>query len=283
MNIISSVREMQLEAERLRHAGKKIAVVPTMGFLHEGHLSLMRIARTYDIVMSTIFVNPTQFAPHEDFSKYPRNLERDSELAESAGTDILFTPSISEIYQQNHRTFIDVEKLTTVLEGKSRPTHFRGVTTIVAKLFNITKPHVGVFGQKDVQQVVVIQRMIRDLNFDIEILVGPTVREPDGLAMSSRNVFLSESERAQSTVLFRSLRHAEELLRSGERHVSRIVSAMNEMITHQPSAKIDYLSIADVTSLEELSDVQERSNLVISLAVWFGTTRLIDNIQVSLP
>jgi pantoate--beta-alanine ligase len=189
MRIISKDKEMQKVADELRKEGKIIGVVPTMGYLHEGHLSLIRLAKEKsDVVITTIFVNPLQFAPNEDYDRYPRDFERDVKLAQSAGCDIIFHPSVEEMYPQNFLTYVEVDKLTKVLEGEFRPTHFRGVTTVVAKLFNITKPHIAVFGQKDAQQALIIKQIVRDLNFDIEIIVAPIVREPDGLAMSSRNV-----------------------------------------------------------------------------------------------
>jgi pantoate--beta-alanine ligase len=283
MITVATIREMQEMAERLRLQGKKIGVVPTMGYLHEGHQSLIRIIQNHvDTVVTTIFVNPTQFGPQEDFTSYPRNIERDTQLAESSGTDILFVPTTAEMYPQNYHTFVNVEHLTMVLEGKFRPTHFRGVTTIVAKLFNIVKPHVAVFGQKDAQQVAVLKQMVGDMNFDIEIMVAPIVREPDGLAMSSRNVYLSSSERSESTVLFRSFRLAEERITHGERKCSTIIAEMTKLIMTQPSAIPDYVSIADPTSLEELSMLPTHGNVLISLAARFGKTRLIDNTVVSI-
>ena len=282
MKIITSISDMQRIADALRREGKRISVVPTMGFLHEGHLSLMRIAKEKsDVVIMTIFVNPTQFAPNEDFSKYPRDLERDMRLIESAGREILFTPSEKDMYPENYVTFVNVERITGVLEGKSRPTHFRGVTTVVAKLFNITKPHVAVFGQKDAQQAVVLKQMARDLNFDVDIIVAPIVREADGLAMSSRNVYLSTSERKSAPVLYRSLQHAKQLVEQSERNCRTIIEAMTKMITTEPSAQIDYISIADSTALNELSTLKKGDAVLISVAVHFDTTRLIDNIIIT--
>lgn len=275
---------MQRKAEDLRSLGKRIGVVPTMGYLHEGHLSLIRIARSKaDVVITTIFVNPTQFAPHEDFSAYPRDLERDTRLAERAGTDYLFAPDTHEMYPEGYQTYVSVEDLTQVLEGKSRPTHFRGVTTVVTKLFHITKPHIAVFGQKDAQQAAVIKQMIKDLNFDIDIVVGPIVRETDGLAMSSRNVYLTRSERSDATVLYESLLLAESLIKHGERHSARIVEKMKNLIASKYTSRIDYISIADSQTLQELPRLHSGQNVLISLAVRFGTTRLIDNIQLTIP
>jgi pantoate--beta-alanine ligase len=284
MKIISGIGEMQKISNDLRRSGKRIGVVPTMGFLHEGHLSLIRVARQQaDIVITTIFVNPTQFGPHEDFEKYPRDIERDTRLAESAGTDILFTPAVADMYPEFYRTYVAVEKMTEVLEGSVRPTHFRGVTTIVSKLFNITKPHVAVFGQKDAQQSVVIKRMASDLNFDINIIVGPIVREPDGLAMSSRNVYLSPAERNQSTVLYRSLVHAKGCVEKKERQSTVIVAEMMNIISASPLARVDYISIANPDTLDEISLSKPGEMILISLAVRFGATRLLDNALINIP
>jgi pantoate--beta-alanine ligase len=282
VKIIGTIREMQAVADELRYAGKRIAVVPTMGSLHQGHLSLIGIAREHaDLVITTIFVNPTQFGPGEDFSKYPRDLKRDTSLVQSAGTDVLFIPATGDMYPEGYQTSVDVERLTRPLEGKSRPTHFRGVATVVAKLFICTKPHVAVFGQKDAQQVRVIRQMVRDFGFDIEVIVGPIVREADGLAMSSRNVYLSEVERAESVVLSQSLGLAEKIIREGERRSSVVIARMKQIIGSKRSANIDYISVADADTLEELENLHEGMSLLVSLAVRFGTTRLIDNILIS--
>jgi pantoate--beta-alanine ligase len=255
-----------------------------MGALHEGHASLIRLAREKaDYVVTTIFVNPAQFAPGEDFSRYPRNLAGDTAIATSAGSDALFTPSVGEMYPNGSQTFVHVEELSTLLEGKSRPTHFRGVTTIVAKLFHCTKPHFAVFGQKDAQQVVIIKKMAQDLNFDVQIIVGPIVREPDGLAMSSRNMYLTPAERKESTVLYRALQSAEQLIKSGERDPSAVFQSMRRMIAGARSASIDYLSIADQATLRERSALELGDELLISLAVRIGTTRLIDNCVLTVP
>jgi pantoate--beta-alanine ligase len=283
MKTISDIREMQFASEQLRLEGKRIGVVPTMGFLHEGHVSLMRQIRTnVDAVIATIFVNPTQFGPSEDFEKYPRDLERDSRVAAEAGVDILFTPDAAAMYPAGYATYVSVEGLAGVLEGKSRPTHFRGVTTIVAKLFNVTKPHVAIFGQKDAQQAVILQRMAKDLNIDVEIIVAPIVREPDGLALSSRNVYLSPAERKDALVLSRSVKHAEELIRTGERRASRIIDEMQRIVGSAPSAKLDYVSVNDPVSLAELAFLSDGSRVLVSMAVRLGATRLIDNTLVHI-
>ncbi|HTK83295.1 MAG TPA: pantoate--beta-alanine ligase [Bacteroidota bacterium] len=283
MKVITSIAEMQSSAEALRRQGKSIGVVPTMGYLHEGHLSLIRVAKQRsDAVITTIFVNPAQFSPNEDLSKYPRDLERDKKLAQSAGTDILFVPDLQEIYPPGYSTFVTVEHLTSVLEGEVRPTHFRGVTTIVAKLFNITKPHIAVFGQKDAQQAVVIQRMAVDLNFDTQIIIAPIMREADGLAMSSRNVYLSLTERSASIVLYESLKLAEKLIRGGERKSDNIRSEMNNFLRLTPSATVDYVSIADPSTLQEKSTLAPGETVLVSLAVRIGVTRLIDNALINV-
>jgi pantoate--beta-alanine ligase len=274
---------MQEIAAGLRAEGKRIAVVPTMGYLHAGHLSLVKIAKeNADAVIVTIFVNPTQFGPNEDFSKYPRDIESDTKRAESAGTDYLFIPPTEEMYPKDYFTYVEVEQLTKVLEGGFRPTHFKGVTTVVAKLFNIVQPHVAVFGQKDAQQAVVIQRMVKDLNFPINIIVGPIVRESDGLAMSSRNVYLSPVEREESTVLVNSLKLAEKIIKNGERRAEIIIQEMKSTISAAKSASIDYIAITDPVTLQELRHLPSHGQVLISMAVKIGKTRLIDNLLTTL-
>ncbi len=283
MKKISSIGEMQRAADLFRAGSKVVGVVPTMGYFHEGHLSLVRLAKQRsDVVITTIFVNPTQFAPHEDFSRYPRDLERDARLAESAGSDILFVPSVEEMYEVPYQTYVEVGGLTSVLEGKARPDHFRGVTTVVAKIFNITKPHVAVFGQKDAQQAAVIRQMTKDMNFDLKIIIAPIVREADGLAMSSRNVYLSPDERKQSVALSASLRRAEAMIAAGERRSLVITGEVMQMIGAQPSAMIDYVSISQNSTLEEVSELRSGMTVLVSLAVRFGPTRLIDNTVVEV-
>lgn len=280
--VIRDIAEMQSLSDSLRAEGKRIGVVLTMGYLHEGHLSLIRIARQRaDVVITTIFVNPTQFGPSEDFERYPRDLARDTSLAASAGTSYIFAPEKMAMYSADHRTYISVGRFESILEGKSRPGHFRGVVTVVGKLFNITKPHVAVFGQKDAQQVVVIRQMIKDLNFDIELIVAPTVRENDGLALSSRNSYLTPQQRSEAPVLFRSLKLAEQLIRDGENDSKRVINAMSGLINAQSSGVVDYISIADGQTLEEQENCKGRRPLLISLAVRFGSTRLIDNILLT--
>lgn len=278
MRIISSVAEMRRAAEELRLQGKRIGVVPTMGYLHEGHLSLIKVAREKsDVVVVTTFVNPTQFAPNEDFERYPRDFDRDRRLAEGAGCDILFAPETGDMYPEEFLTYVEVEKLSSILEGKSRRTHFRGVTTVVAKLFNITKPHVAVFGQKDAQQTTIIRRMVRDLNFDTEIIVAPIVRESDGLAMSSRNVYLNPEERKDALVLRRALDLAEKVVQDGERDAKKIIQQLEALITSTKSARLDYIAVVDQESLNDLMTLEKGRPVLVALAVRIGKTRLIDN------
>ncbi len=281
MKVITSISDMQKEADLLRSRGKKIGFVPTMGYLHEGHLSLVREAKKRsDMVVMSIFVNPTQFGPDEDFDDYPRDFDRDAKIAESVGGDIVFYPDVREVFPENYLTYIEVQKITKVLCGLSRPTHFRGVTTIVSKLFNIVKPHLAVFGQKDAQQAFVIKRMVEDLNFDIEIVVAPIVREKDGLAMSSRNTYLTPEQRKQAIMLYQSLMTAKKLIDTGERNALVIKEQMRKIIEKQPDAMIDYIEIVDTTNLQPLMKL--RGEILIALAVKIGKPRLIDNIIVHL-
>jgi pantoate--beta-alanine ligase len=246
-----------------------------MGYLHEGHLSLMRRAREEcDHVFVSIFVNPTQFGPKEDLSKYPRDLKRDFRLIEPY-TDVVWTPSAAMMYPEGFQTWVEVETLTKFLEGAMRPGHFRGVTTVVAKLFNGVQPHKAYFGQKDAQQVAVIRQMTRDLNFPIEIVVCPIVREPDGLAMSSRNVYLDPEQRKAATVLFRALNAARDPYEKGERNAETLRAKMKEVLAREPLAEVQYVSCADYDTLEELDEIKGKA--LLSLAVFFGKTRLIDN------
>ncbi len=277
MQIITTVKQMQGHSDALRLEGRRIAVVPTMGYLHEGHLSLVRIAREHaDRVVVTIFVNPTQFGANEDFSKYPRDMDRDVQLVTAAGADCIYAPEAGEMYPEAAQTVVRVTKLTEHLCGISRPTHFEGVTTVVAKLFNATKPHVAVFGEKDFQQLQVIRRMVRDLDMDIDIMGAPIVREPDGLAMSSRNKYLGADERKAALVLSRSLLDARNLCGRGEHDALKLSRHIWEAISAEPLAKIDYIKIGDLETLEEITRI--RRDAVAALAVFFGKTRLIDNI-----
>ncbi|WP_457569247.1 pantoate--beta-alanine ligase [Desulfurobacterium sp.] len=277
MRKVRTVKEMKGLAEAFKRAGKTIGFVPTMGYLHEGHLSLVKRARKEnDIVVMSIFVNPTQFGPNEDFEKYPRDEERDSKLAEKEGVDILFLPSVEELYPKPYRTYVEVEEITDVLCGAKRPGHFRGVTTIVTKLFNIVKPDRAYFGKKDFQQYKVIKQMVKDLNMDVTVVGCPIVREKDGLAMSSRNVYLSPDERKSALSLYNSLKLAKELIEKGEKRASVIKKEMEGFILSHPNVKkIDYIEIVDQDSFKEVELVKEGD--LIALAVFVGDTRLIDN------
>ena len=265
------------ELRRARsHLAGPVGLVPTMGYLHAGHISLARRARAECAsVAASIFVNPTQFAPTEDLAKYPRDLPRDLALLESAGVGLVWTPTSEGMYPPSYQTWVDVEKLTQRLEGAVRPTHFRGVTTVVAKLFNAVQPDKAYFGQKDAQQAAVIRRMVEDLNFPVDIIVCPIVREADGLAMSSRNVYLSPEERKGATVLFRGLSTAKATYEQGERSASALRRIVEEMIATEPLAKLQYVSCADYDTLAELETVSRKA--LLSMAVYFGKTRLIDN------
>ena len=272
MQVVKTISEMR---KLRRQLTEPVGFVPTMGYFHEGHLSLVRQARKENpSVVVSIFVNPTQFGPSEDFRDYPRDLRRDLELLQNV--DIAFVPSEGKMYPSGFSSWIDVEKITQRLEGASRPGHFRGVTTICAKLFNIIQPSRAYFGQKDAQQAVVIKKMVSDLNMNLEIIVAPTVRENDGLAMSSRNIYLNAEERQAAIILFKALSLARHLWQSGEKDANKIRHQMTSLIHKEPLAKIDYVSIADANTLEEL-DVIDHPALA-SLAVTIGKTRLIDNI-----
>ncbi len=253
-----------------------VGLVPTMGYLHDGHLSLVHQARqSCNSVVVSIFVNPTQFAANEDLSKYPRNLKRDLDLLERAGVDVVWTPDEADVYPEGFQSAVLVEGLSQPLEGAMRPGHFKGVTTVVAKLFNVVQPQKAFFGQKDAQQAAVIQRMTVDLDFPIEVIVGPIVRESDGLAMSSRNVYLTPEERKAATVLFRALSAAKQAFDGGEKDAGSLRAVVEKMIKAEPLAQLQYVSCADYSSLEELKTVTKKA--LLSLAVYFGKTRLIDN------
>ena len=274
MQIARSIPEMK--ALRSKCEGP-VGFVPTMGYLHEGHIELVRIARRDNpVAVVSIFVNPTQFAPNEDYKAYPRDLDRDLSMLEKVKTGIVFIPDSAEMYAGGYNTWVDVQGITGKLEGKSRPTHFRGVTTVCNKLFNIVKPDKAYFGQKDAQQALVIQKMVADLNMNLEVIVCPTIREKDGLAMSSRNTYLTESERISATVLYKSLCLAKDMFAKGERDAGIIRKAMAELISQEPAAKIDYVSIADMQTLDEIDKIEGKA--LVSLAVRLGKPRLIDNI-----
>ncbi len=276
MDVIATIQEMQERSDKLRAAGRTIALVPTMGFLHEGHLELMRAGKQHaDELIISIFVNPTQFGPGEDLDRYPRDTKGDLQKARSVGVDVVFMPSAEEMYPDRFQTRVQVEDLPHHLCGLSRPRHFDGVATVVAKLFNITRPHLAVFGQKDYQQLAVISRMVMDLNMDIRILGVPTVREPDGLAMSSRNSYLSPEERRSALGLKKSIDLANELLRTGERRAKTITDAVRSLILSHPFTDIDYVALCDPVTLETLDALEEET--LLALAVRVGKTRLIDN------
>ena len=275
--IIETVKELREYLAGQRAASKTVGLVPTMGFLHEGHLSLIREAKAEnDVVVVSDFVNPTQFGPNEDFESYPRNIEQDTELALSAGADVIFYPSVSEMYPPESSTYVEVEgNITRVLCGASRPTHFRGVTTVVNKLFNIVEPNKAYFGQKDAQQVAVLTKMVKDLHMDIELIICPIVREPDGLAMSSRNTYLSAEERKQAVILNQALKKAKNAFANGEKDVVKLTGIITDKINEMPLAVIDYVSILDFPSLKPIITIEK--DALAAVAVKFGKTRLIDN------
>ncbi|MDZ4183640.1 MAG: pantoate--beta-alanine ligase [Desulfuromonadales bacterium] len=276
MEIITDPKEMQQRALAAKRAGVRIAFVPTMGYLHAGHLSLLQEGRKRgDLLVLSIFVNPTQFGVNEDLSTYPRALENDCELARAAGTDLVFAPSTAAIYPADASTWVTVEGLTEVLCGASRPGHFRGVTTVVAKLFNLVQPDVALFGCKDFQQLAVIRRMVRDLDMPVEIVGMSIVREADGLALSSRNVYLTPEERQQALVLSRTIATARQLVAGGERDAGAVLEVLQSLITGMPATRIDYLQICHQDTLQEQASID--SDSVLLLAVFIGKTRLIDN------
>lgn len=277
MNLIEDINEMHSYVTELRREGLTIGLVPTMGALHQGHLSLIEYAkRETDIVIVSIFVNPTQFGPKEDFKEYPRDMEGDAEKAESAGIDTLFIPSASAMYPAGYRTFAEVEGLSKVMCGEARPTHFRGVATVVLKLFNIVRPHKAFFGQKDFQQTVVIRSMAGDMNSGVEVVVLPIVREEDGLAMSSRNKYLNQDERKAATVLYRALNGARNMFENGVQSADRLRKEITASVTSEPLAQLEYVVVAHPETLQE--EQEARKGTVIALAVHVGKTRLIDNI-----
>jgi pantoate--beta-alanine ligase len=281
MEIIQRILPMKESSKKARSEGKVIGFVPTMGYLHEGHLALVREAKKMsDVVVVSIFVNPTQFAPTEDFEKYPRDATRDAELLSDEQIDFLFMPKIEEMYPENYQTYVKVRDLSEKLEGQTRPNHFEGVTTVVLKLFHIVEPHFAFFGQKDAQQLAIIRRMVKDLNMDAEIVRVPIVREQDGLAMSSRNAYLSPEERKAATVLYRALEHATSRIEEGERKTKALMKEMREIIQTEPLARIDYIAATDPIELKDIKTL--RGKCLIALAVYFGNTRLIDNIIVEV-
>ncbi len=276
MKICLTIPEARAASRDARASGKRLGLVPTMGALHEGHLSLVRAANAQcDAVAVSIFVNPTQFGPTEDLSKYPRQFDRDCRLLEKEGVEILFAPSVEEIYPNGEVTWVLVEGLSEKLDGRSRPGHFRGVTTIVSKLFHIIEPEAAFFGQKDAAQLAVIRRMVRDLNFSIEIIACPIKREPDGLAMSSRNAYLNREERGRALVLQRSLQRAQQEFQAGERNAAKLISAAKEVFAREPLVALDYFEVVDPGTLDLVERISQKT--LVAVAAYVGTTRLIDN------
>jgi pantoate--beta-alanine ligase len=282
MQVAKTVREVRAWTKLARAEGKTIGFVPTMGYFHEGHLSLMRRAKAEcDLCVVSLFVNPTQFAPSEDFQRYPRDFARDAAMAESVGVDLLFAPEVEEMYPEGYQTYVEVTEVTRRLEGAARPGHFRGVATVCTKLFHIVQADRAYFGKKDYQQLKVIQRMVRDLNIPTEIVPCETVREPDGLAMSSRNVYLKPDERQAATVLYRALCAGRDAILAGERDAKKVQALVEQVIATEPLVKTEYVDVADAETLEPLTDL--RGEVVISLAARVGVARLIDNITVTVP
>jgi pantoate--beta-alanine ligase len=282
LKICKTIHEMRAESRAIRGAGKRLGFVPTMGALHEGHLSLVRAARSSsDLVAASIFVNPTQFGANEDLAKYPRSFERDRELLQGERVELLFAPSVEEMYPAGAVTWVTVEGLSDKLDGRSRPGHFRGVTTVVAKLFHVVQPDAAFFGQKDAAQVAIIRRMVRDLNLPVEIVVCPIVRAADGLAMSSRNAYLDPDERKRALVLQRSLLRAEHLAETGERNAARLVAAGREEIDKERSVRLDYFEIVNPDTLDPLEEISGGG--LVAVAAVVGGTRLIDNILLGNP
>ena len=278
MRVIKTVSEMSAEAERLRREGKRISFVPTMGNLHEGHLGLMRMAKPMaDVLVISIFVNPLQFEPGSDFNAYPRTFQADLKKSETVGVDIVFAPLESDLYPEGFQTTVEVTEISKGLCGDYRPGHFKGVATVVLKLFNIVKPHAAVFGEKDYQQLCIIRRMVKDLDLNIQILGHPTVREADGLAMSSRNQYLSPDERKRATLLYKFLKEAKDLFDHGERRTQRLIATVQNSLARDPRISVEYVSIRDRDTLKPLETTLDRP-AVMALAVHIGKTRLIDNI-----
>ena len=277
MKIATSIEDTRATCGSARRNADRLSLVPTMGALHEGHLSLVRLARTHsDFVVVSIFVNPLQFGPTEDLAEYPRTFDRDREMLEKEGVDLIFAPTVAEMYPTPAITYVNVEGLSERLDGQSRPGHFCGVTTVVSKLFHMVEPDVAVFGQKDAAQVAILKRMVRDLNIPVEIVVAPIVREPDGLAMSSRNAYLDPQQRKQALMLSRSLARVHELFKQGERSPDRLIAAGKAVIAEEPAIRLDYFSVVDPESLEPVADVSRE--VLVAVAAYIATTRLIDNV-----
>jgi pantoate--beta-alanine ligase len=283
IQVIKTVNEMHNFSNQMKRNGKKIGFVPTMGYLHDGHLSLVKKAKEVcDVVVVSIFVNPTQFAPNEDFNQYPRNFQRDYKLLEAVEVDVIFYPDSKEMYGENFQTFVDNIEASKILEGEFRPTHFRGVVTVVSMLFNCIKPDFAVFGQKDAQQAYIIQRMVEDLKFDIDIIVSPIIREEDGLAKSSRNIYLSESEREEALVLYISLKKAEQMIKSGVLEVKSIIEEMEKIINSVNSSNLDYIAIVNKKNFKKVELLEKGQEYYILIACRIGKTRLIDNLLIAI-
>lgn len=283
MKIIYTAKEMTEISCELIKAGKTIGFVPTMGALHLGHLSLFEAVKQYaDVAMASIFVNPTQFAPNEDFDKYPRDLKKDVEMAELYGIDYVFVPSNDEMYSKNFLTNIHLNGITKVFEGERRPTHFDGVALVVAKLFNIIKPHYAFFGQKDYQQTLVIKQMVKDLNFNIDVVVRPTVRLENGLAMSSRNNYLTDDEKEKATIIYKSMLEAKSAISLGERNKEKVIKIIVEKMAEVPELKIDYAAVVKQKDLSEVDNFVSGDEIVILIAAFLGKTRLIDNMLITV-
>lgn len=281
MELVTTITDLKQRVRPRRRAGLQVGFVPTMGYLHEGHLALVRRARAEcDYVVASVFVNPLQFGPQEDFGRYPRDLERDAALLRASGCDVLFAPDVTEMYPQALRTFVEPTHLTDHLCGASRPGHFRGVATVVTKLFNIVEADAAYFGEKDAQQLTIIRRMVADLNMNIVVVNVPTLREESGLAMSSRNAYLSPEQRQAAAVLSRALRLAADLISQGERDAAAVTGAMRDLIAAEPLARVEYASAVDADNLQPLTQLQGR--VLVALAVFVGSTRLIDNLTLEV-
>ncbi|MDI6846088.1 MAG: pantoate--beta-alanine ligase [Candidatus Saccharicenans sp.] len=279
MKIVTTVEELKERVRSWKKEGRRIGFVPTMGYLHEGHLSLVRESKKRsDVTVVSIFVNPKQFGPAEDYQIYPRDLERDRKLLEKEGVDLIFYPSVEQMYPEGYRTYVEVEGLQDKLCGRSRPGHFRGVCTVVLKLFNLVEPDEAYFGWKDAQQVIIIRKMVEDLNLLVKIVPLPLVRDHDGLALSSRNTYLNPQERQAALVLKKSLDLAEQLIKSGERDAGAIRQKMVELVSSEPLARMDYVEIVDLKNLEPLEKIE--GDVLVALAVYIGRTRLIDNLRI---
>jgi pantoate--beta-alanine ligase len=278
MQKVTSVPEMQRVAEAFRAEGKSIGLVPTMGALHEGHLSLIRqMTADVDVVVVSIFVNPTQFGPSEDFAKYPRDLDRDEQLCAEAGAAVIFAPPVEEMYPKGYSTYVSEEFVAKPLEGATRPTHFRGVTTVVTKLFNIVRPHQAIFGQKDAQQVAVLMKMVEDLHLGVKIVVAPTLREPEGLAMSSRNRYLGTNQRAEALAIYEALKYGADMVAKGERRPDRLIAEATHILSQKRRVRVIYISVVDRKTMEPMREVEPGRSLMC-IAAWVDEVRLIDNV-----